>query len=350
MVETVTVTFSMCGEEYMITIKDVAKEVNVSVTTISRVLNNKPDVSEATKKKVEKAIEKMGYNPNKIAQGLVLKKSNSIGLIIPDINNPFFPELIKGVERTAKKLGYSLILCNTDNDKIEEKESIFLLRSKQVDGIILSLSLENKEALKELEKERYPIVQIDRRIKDSIYPAITIDNKKSAYIATEYLIKQGHRKIGHITGDLSTETAINRFKGFRQALKDHNISYKKEWLLEGDYSIESGKEMMENIIKLKNRPTALFLANDLMAFGAYETIFKYNYSIPEDFSIIGHDNIEITSFVKPGLTTMDQPKYRLGEIAAKNLIKIIENKDKSAFRNVILKNAMIVRDSIKPLQ
>lgn len=334
----------------MATIKDVAREAKVSVTTISRVLNNKPDVSEATKKKVEKAIKKLGYNPNRVARGLVLRKTNSIGLIIPDINNPFFPEVIKGVERTAKKLGYSLILCNTDNDKIEEKESIFLLRSKQVDGIILSLSLENKEVLKELEKDKFPIVQIDRRIKDSIYPAITIDNKSSAYIAAEYLIKQGHRKIGHITGDLKTETAIDRLNGFKQALRDHHISCKKEWLLEGDYSKESGKEMMEKIIKLKDRPTALFLANDLMAFGAYETIYNYNYSIPEDFSIIGHDNIEITSFVRPGLTTMDQPKYRLGEIAAKNLINIIENKDKNTFQNVILKNAMIVRDSIKSLQ
>lgn len=333
----------------MITIKDLAREVNVSVTTISRVLNNKPDVSEETKKKVKKAIEKMGYNPNTVARGLVLKKTNSIGLIIPDINNPFFPEIIKGVERTAKKLGYSLILCNTDNDKTEEKESIKLLRSKQVDGIILSLSRKNKEVLKELEKEKFPIVQIDRQIKDSIYPAIIIDNKKSAYIATEYLIKHGHRKIGHITGDLSTETALDRLNGFKLALQNYNIPCREEWLLEGDYSKESGKEMMEKIIKLKDRPTALFFANDLMAFGAYETIYKYKLSIPEDFSIIGHDNIEITSFVRPGLTTMDQPKYRLGQIAVEKLIDMIEKKDNNTFENVILKNAIIVRDSIKLL-
>lgn len=334
----------------MVTIKDVAREVNVSVTTVSRVLNNKPDVGEATKRKVEKAIKKLGYNPNNIARGLVLKKTNSIGLIIPDINNPFFPEIIKGVERTAKNRGYFLILCNTDNDKKEERESINLLRSKQVDGIILSLSLENKGFLKELEKENYPIVQIDRQIQDSIYPAITIDNQRSAYIATEYLIKNGHSKIGHITGDLSTRTAIDRLNGFELALKDYHIPLKKEWLLEGDYSKESGKELMEKIIKLKDRPTALFFANDLMSYGAYESIYKYNYIVPEDFSIIGHDNIEITSFVRPGLTTMDQPKYRLGQIAAEKLINTIENKDQNSFENVILKNAMFVRDSVKSLK
>lgn len=333
----------------MVTIKDLARELNLSVTTISRVLNNKPDVSEETKKRVKQAIERMGYNPNTVARGLVLKKTNSIGLIIPDINNPFFPEIIKGVERTAKKLGYSLILCNTDNDKNEEKESIALLRSKQVDGIILSLSRNNKEVLKELEKMNFPVVQIDRRIKDSIYPAVTIDNKKSAYIATEYLIKHGHRKIAHITGDLQTDTALDRLEGFKTALHNYDLPCREEWILEGDYSKESGRELMEKIIKLKDRPTALFFANDLMAFGAYETIYKHNLRIPEDFSIVGHDNLEITSFVRPGLTTMDQPKYRLGQIAAEKLIAMIEKKNNNTFENVILKNAIIVRDSIKLL-
>jgi len=331
----------------MITIKDVAKEVNVSVTTVSRVLNNKPDVSEDTKRKVEKAIKKLGYNPSGIARGLVLQKTNSIGLIIPDVSNPFFPEVIKGIERKAKEAGYSLIFYNTNNDKKEEKEAITLLRSKQVDGIILSLSIENKAVLRELEKEKYPIVQIDREVKDSIYPAITIDNKKSAYIATEYLIKMGHREIGHITGDLSTETAIDRLNGFKLALMKNNISYKEEWIIEGDYSRETGKKQMGKIIKMVNRPTALFFANDLMAFGAYEAINKYNYKIPEDFSIIGHDNIEITSFVKPGLTTMDQPKYRLGQIAVEKLVDMIENKNNNIlFENIILENNIIVRESV----
>lgn len=328
------------------TIRDVAKEVNLSVTTVSRVLNNKPDVSEETKKRVEKAIKKLGYNPNRIARGLVLKKTNSIGLVIPDINNPFFPEIIKGVERTAKNLGYSLILCNTDNDKKEEEESISLLKSKQVDGIILSLSLENKEVLKELEEQKFPVVQIDRSVKESNYPAITIDNERSAYIATEYLIKNGHTKIGHITGDLDTETAIDRLNGYKQALGDYGLAHNKEWILAGDYSAESGRKQMEEIIKLSKRPTALFFANDLMAFGAYDAIFRHGLRIPEDFSIIGHDNIEITSFIRPGLTTMDQPKYKLGEQAAMNLIKLIENKEQSV-PHVVLKNAMIVRDSVQ---
>ena len=332
----------------VVTIKDVARAVNVSVTTVSRVLNNKPDVSEETKKKVKEAIRTLGYNPNNIARGLVLRKTNTIGLIIPDINNPFFPEIVKGIERKAKEEGYSLILYNTDNNKEEEKEALALLRSKKVDGIILSFSLENKEILKKLEKEEYPVVQIDRQIRDSLYPAVTIDNKRSAYNATEYLIKQGHKEIGHITGDLSTETALDRLKGFKMALEKYGIPFREEWILEGDYSRGSGKELMERIIKLKHRPTAIFFANDLMAFGAYETIYNYNYRIPEDFSIIGHDNIEITSFVKPGLTTMDQPKYQLGAIAVEKLINLIEKKND--FHSVILENELIIRDSVKAIR
>lgn len=324
-----------------------AKAVNVSVTTVSRVLNDKPDVSEETKRKVEKAIKKLGYNPNGIARGLVLQKTFSIGIIIPDLSNPFFPEIVKGIQRKAKKLGYSVILYDTDNNKKEEKEAVTLLRSKQVDGIILSFSFENKEILEELEKENYPVVQIDRQIKDSIYPAVTIDNKKSAYQGTGYLIKNGHKKIAHITGDLSTETAVDRLNGFRQALKDNHIPCKEEWIYYGDYSKESGKVQMERIIKLSDRPTAIFFANDLMAFGAYEVVNKYNYKIPEDFSIMGHDNIEITSFVKPGLTTMNQPQYRLGEIAVEKLISMIQDKEStSIYQDVILENDIIVRESV----
>ncbi|MFW5986283.1 MAG: substrate-binding domain-containing protein, partial [Halanaerobiales bacterium] len=170
---------------------------------------------------------------------------------------------------------------------------------------------------------------------------------KSAYTATEYLIKQGHRKITHITGDLSTETAIERIDGFKSALKKNNIPCREEWILEGDYSKKSGKQQMEKIIKMSDRPTALFFANDLMAFGAYETIYKYNYNIPEDFSIIGHNNIDITLFARPGLTTMDQPKYKLGQIAVRKLINMIESKDSiKTFQGIILENNIVICESV----
>lgn len=311
-------------------------------------LNGKKDVSSITRKRIEKKIKKLGYNPSGIARGLVLQKTNTIGLIIPDVSNPFFPEVIKGIEKKCKDIGYSLILYDTDNDIKEEEKAINLLRSKQVDGIILSLSQKNKNILKKLEEKNYPIVQIDRKIKNSKYPAVIINNEKSAYTATNYLIKQGHTKIGHITGNLNTETANNRLNGFKKAMKQNNLSLNKKWILEGDYSKDSGSNNMRKIIDLKDRPTALFIANDLMAFGAYETIYKCNYNIPNDFSIIGHDNINITSFVRPMLTTMDQPKFLLGQIAVQKLENIIEKKeDNIILEDTILKNKIVIRESVK---
>lgn len=333
----------------MVTIRDVAAKANVSVTTVSRVLNNKPDVSESTKARVKEAIEELGYKPSGLARGLVWQKTNSIGLIIPDINNPFFPALVKGIERRAKELGYSLILCSTENDKHEEAEALALLRSKQVDGIILSFSLHSQDALINLEKQGFPIVQIDRRIKKSNYPAVTIDNKKSAFRATEYLIEQGHTEIAHVTGDLNVENARERLEGFRLVIEKYGLNYRSQWILEGDYSRETGKALMEEIIAMPKRPTAIFFANDLMAFGAYEAIFNHDLNIPADFSIIGHDNVEIACFVKPGLTTMDQPKYRLGQIAAEKLISIIEGEKNHYSENVMLENDLVVRETVRKI-
>lgn len=333
----------------MVTIRDVAARANVSVTTVSRVLNNKPDVSEATKRRVKKAIEELGYKPSGLARGLVLQKTNSIGLIIPDISNPFFPAIVKGIERRAKELGYSLLLCTTDNDKQEETEALALLRSKQVDGIILSFSLQSQEALLELEKQGFPIVQIDRQVKKSGYPAVTIDNQKSAFKATEFLINQGHTKIGHVTGHLNVETALQRLDGFRLALKKHGVEYREDWVLPGDFGRETGKACMERFIAMSERPTAIFFANDLMAFGAYEAIFNHGLNIPEDFSIIGHDNIDVASVIKPGLTTMEQPQYRLGQIAAEKLIGMIEGKQDSPAQTVVLESDLVVRESVKQI-
>ncbi|AZR73753.1 LacI family transcriptional regulator [Anoxybacter fermentans] len=328
-----------------VTIKDIAKEANVSTTTVSRVLNNKPDVSDKTKKKVLEVINKLGYNPNGIARGLVLQKTYTIGLIIPDICNPFFPEVARGIQDKARQLGYSVIFYNTDNNKQREKEAIDLLKSKQVDGIILSLSMSNKEELDKLEEENFPVVQIDRKIPGSIFPTVTIDNILSAYNATKYLIELGHKYLAHITGNLGTKTGQDRLEGFKQALKEFNLDYKDEYILEGDYSKESGYKQMKTLLTQKKRPTAVFAANDLMAIGAYEAIFDYGLKIPEDISIIGHDDIDIASIIRPGLTTMTQPKYKLGQIAAEMLIKRIEGLESDNQQEVVLNTELIVRDS-----
>ncbi|SJZ32816.1 transcriptional regulator, LacI family [Selenihalanaerobacter shriftii] len=329
-----------------VTIKDIAKESGVSITTVSRVLNDKPDVSSKTKEKVKEVIDRLGYKPSGVARGLVLQKTYTIGLIIPDISNPFFPEVARGIEDKAKEMDYSVIFCNTDNDHLAEKEAIKLMKSKQVDGILLSLSIENKEELKKLEEDDFPVVQIDRKVPNSELPSVTIDNVLSAYNATEHLIQLGHTQIVHITGDLGTKTAQDRLKGFKKAINGSEISYKEEWILEGDYSKESGYNLMKSLLKEPPQPTAIFAANDLMAIGAYGAAYDLGLEIPEDISIVGHDDIDIASVIRPGLTTMVQPKYELGKKAAEILIDELERKNIDK-KDEILQPKLIERDSTR---
>jgi len=331
-----------------VTIKDIAEEADVSVTTVSRVLNDKPDVSPNTRKNVLEKINELGYKPNSIARGLALQKTNTLGLIIPDISNPFFPDIARGVEDMANQKGYSVIFCNTDNEQKKEKEAIDLMKEKQVDGILLSLSTTNEKELKNLRKLEYPIVQIDRKIPNINYPSITIDNVKSAYTATKYLIKNGHKKIAHITGDLETITGSQRLKGFKKAISEKNLNLNKSYIKNGDYSKKSGYQNMLALLKSNNPPTAVFIANDLMAVGAYQAVFKLNLSIPKDISIIGHDDIDVTKLVNPTLTTMSQPKYQLGNEAVQLLINEIES-NKLSNEEIILNTNLINRNSIRRL-
>lgn len=330
-----------------ITIKDIAKKANVSATTVSRVINNKPDVSESTKKKIQKLIKENNYKPNDIARGLVLKKTKTIGLIVPDISNPFFPEIIKGVEHETKDAGYSVIICDTDNQIKQEKSSIDLLLSKQVDGIIMSLSNDSVRDLKSLKESKLSIVQLDRNIPELSYPMVSVDNKLSAYKATKHLIALGHTEIGHVTGELHTKPAQDRLEGYKKALKDSNLSCNKDLIIEGKYSKKSGYEAMVKMIKNK-MPTAVFFANDLMALGAYEALDEYNIKIPDDISIIGHDDIDVSSLIQPKLTTMRQPKNELGKIAAEILIGLIENNN-TASEDVILNTELVNRQSTQKL-
>lgn len=330
----------------MVTIKDIAKEAKVSTTTVSRVLNNKPDVSENTRKKIKKVIEKLNYNPNSIARSLVLKKSNTIGLIIPDISNPFFPEVSKAIEKEFKKFGYHIIFCNTGNTVEGEKEALKTIKSRQVDGIVLSLSRSNESELLQLKELNFPVVQIDRIVSDKI-PSITIDNIESAYKATNYLIELGHQKIAHITGDLATHTAKDRLNGFKKALQEHGLlKENQKFILEADYTKSSGKRMMDKLLRYSQKPTAVFIANDIMAIGAYSSIKDHQLQVPEDISIIGHDDIEIASIMTPTLTTMKQPQYEIGKLAVEKLINLIKDKDINN-KGVKLKTKLLKRDSTK---
>ena len=341
-------------DEGKTTIKDIAARAGVSVSTVSRVLNEKPDVNEDTRTEVLRIIDDVNYRPNSVARSLVLDQTHSLGLIVPDINNPFFTEVARGLEDTAQKLGYSVIFSSTDNRAGREKKRIELMRQKQVDGMILALSMKNLEILNELQQADFPAVQLDRNIPDSDYPAVMVGNKKSAVRAVEYLLSLGCERIAHISGNLSTYPGLQRRDGFITALGENGVDVPPSYFKEGNFSQKSGYRKMKELLQLSDPPEAVFAANDMMALGAYKACNEAGIDIPCDISIMGHDNIRVAELVDPPLTTMAQPKYSLGQLACQKLLELIEHRrenqslDLSQFGSEeVLETELIVRKSTR---
>ncbi|MEQ2129025.1 LacI family DNA-binding transcriptional regulator [Caldanaerobacter subterraneus KAk] len=329
-----------------VTIKDIARLANVSVTTVSRVINNKPEgVSEETRQKILKLVKELGYQPNAIARGLVTKKTKTIGLIIPDISNPFFPDIARGVEDSAHIYGYNVFLCNTDDNLEKESEYIRALKEKYVDGIIFTSSVPSDyQHIMELVRDGVPIVMMDRRMESEEIYGVFIDNYEGGYLATKHLIDLGHRKIGCITGPLKVKNARERLEGYKRALLDNGIEVDERLIFEGDYKINSGIIGTEKLLNDNKDITAIFACNDLMAYGAYKTIRSYGYKIPDDISVVGFDDILLSQIMEPQLTTIRQPAYDMGLTAARMLIKLIEGK-KVSKKIIIFKPQLVIRQS-----
>lgn len=303
------------------TIKDVAREAGVSVSTVSRVLNKSGYVDVKTEEKVRGAIEKLQYKPSDIARGLVSSRSKTLGLILPDISNPFFPELARAVEDTASEEGYAVIFCNSDNDPVKEDRCFQLLLEKRVDGIVLASQVRG------IEKVNVPMVVMDARM--DVHSVYT-DNRYGGVLATRHLLEQGYERIGHIRGPVGRLSAEERYEGYLEVMGEREV------LVElGDFQTESGYEAM---VKLLARGVdSVFVANDLMALGAMEAISERGLSI----GVIGFDGIPISRVV--GLSTVEQPIYEMGVAAAKALMKSIRGEgDKET---VVLKPKLVVRKS-----
>lgn len=331
-----------------VTIKDIARKANVSITTVSRVLNGKKDVSDKTKDKVQKIIDKLGYKPNEVARGLVTNRTYTIGLLIPDLRNPFYPELASGLESYAKEKGYTVIYYNTQKNASEEKKAIELFRKRNVDGIIISMcNKEVRKSFKNINKQEFPIVEIASNLRKVVNPTLNIDDVGSAYRATEYLIEKGHTKIGHIIGKRNTQPARHLFLGYKKCLKDHNIKLNYNWIKQGDFSKESGYKKMKEILNQDDKPTAVFLGNDLMSIGCYKAINEMGFKIPEDISIFGHDDIEFSSYLIPPLTSMYLSMYELGQRAGQMLLDQIKSELSINKENILINPILKERMSVK---
>lgn len=337
----------------MTTIKDIAAKTNLSTSTVSIVLNNRASrIPKDTRDMVIKAAKELNYRPNQLAVGLVTKRTKTLGLIVPDIRNTFFSNLAKGIEDEARKKGWTVLLCNSNDSHKRDLEYIKMLAGKGVDGILYSMSadssLENfKEKFSLIQKLGINFLMIDRYLDfPPTFPKIDIvslDHFKGGYLATKHLIDLEHEKIACVTGPQHLSESNDRLKGYRQALYENNIDYDDELIIEGDYHIESGRKAIDKLIEKDF--TAVFAFNDMMAFGVLKGLRAYKLSIPGDISVIGYDNIYLSEILDVALTTIHQPIEVMGKGATEYFIDIIDGKKKPLESIPRYSPELIIRES-----
>lgn len=313
----------------MATLKDIAKACNVSVTSVSLVLNNKPNrISKKTIEKIKNAAEELGYMANKSAIGLVKGITNVIGLIIPDLQNQYFSDLVSRIESILSAAGYNLMIGHSHDNAIKEINLVKSFYSYNIDGLILIISSNHSEEtysnLNEyLTKVDKPVVYIDRKMPDMQFPCFLTNDRYGGYIATKHLLSLGHRTIGCLTGPLNIESAYERYLGYLDALNEFNINVNQKLCFEGDYYVDSGFISFPYFIK--QSVTAIFSANDVMAFGLFRSAYESNVSIPEDISVIGFDNNFSCKFTNPPLTSVEQSTDEISKNSTQWLIRKINN-------------------------
>lgn len=325
-------------------IYDVARESHVSVFTVSAVINDKKHVGKKLRDRVEAAIQKLNYRPNLIARSLAKRRTHTIGMIVPDIANPFFPMVVRGAEDAAQKQGYNLLLCNSDDSLDKEEAAIELLLSKRVDGILLTKAAEDfRPSLRQMIKEvDTPFVLVMRTYPKLTKDALITDDYQGAYDAVSHLARSGRRRIGLISGPLKISNAIARWEGFRDALKAENLPLEKQLIVEGDYRIESGFRAGHAL--LSHRPDGVYVANHLMTVGLLRAAEEMGLRCPEDFGLVSFDDYPWLGVFRPRLTTVELPKHQLGSEAAELLIRRISG-DRSAAAVKKLQPELRIRES-----
>ena len=330
-----------------VTIYDVAREANVSMATVSRVVNGNPNVKPTTRKKVLEAIERLGYRPNAVARGLASKKTTTVGVIIPDISSIFYSELARGIEDIATMYKYNIILSNSDQNADKELHLLNTMLGKQVDGIVFMSGNITEELSSEFERSPVPIVLAASVVEDNKVPSVTVDYEQASFDAVTMLIESGHKQIGFVSGPF--EEPINKemkLVGYKRALTEANIEYVEDFVLEGDYTYDSGIETVEKLLDLENKPTAIYVATDEMALGVIHGAQDRGLVIPKDLDVIGFDNTRLALMVRPQLTTVVQPMYDIGAVAMRLLTKFM-NKEKVEDHTVVLPHRIEKRHSTK---
>ncbi len=325
-----------------VTIKDVAVEAGVSRQTVSRAINNQGEISPATKERVLQTIEKLGYQPNRLAQGMVTQRTKTVALLVSDIANPFFPEVARGVQDCAREQGYNVFLCNADGTAEEELETMQLLASQRVDGIISFASKIREEDLQQFAQQYHPIVIINRFIEHPHINLLLVDNALGAKQATAHLVNNDHQQIGMLTNESHSLSEMVRVQGFQNYLAKHQLP--NHMIVQDKPTIDGGQAGLLRLLERWPDITAVFAYNDLMAIGALQACRSLGKRVPEDVAIIGFDDIHLASVVTPTLSSIHVDKYTIGQMAMERIFAMLEKPDKP-FETMQLIPKLVLRES-----
>lgn len=329
-----------------ITIYDVAREANVSMATVSRVVNKNPNVKPSTRKKVLETIERLNYRPNAVARGLASKRTTTVGAIIPDISSIFFAELARGIEDIAMMYDYNIILSNSDQNKEKELKLIDTMLEKQVDGILFMGGNITEDHEKEFASARIPVVLAATYSELDKTPSVNIDYELAAYEATQLLLEKGHKQIAFVSSYKNIKLNEFKYQGYLRALEEAGIQANDDYFIQNEFTYDGGIAGVNQLLELDAKPTAIFAASDEMAVGVIHGAQDKGYSVPNDLEVFGFNNTRLARMVRPTLSTVVQPMYDIGAVAMRLLTKYM-NKDESeeAERKVVLPHRIIERDS-----
>jgi DNA-binding LacI/PurR family transcriptional regulator len=330
----------------MAKLEDVARLAEVSIATVSRVINEPHLVREETREKVQRAIRTLRYEPSRVARRLRVENggANLIGLVIPDIQNPFFADIARGVEDVAQQHGYTVFLGNSDEDAGKERRYLEVMRAESVDGIIVPPISEDDPTVAELAGSGLPVVCVDRRLAKVQVDTVIVDNIRGAYEAVDHLVRLGHRRIGFIEGRPELSTSKERLRGYEQALREHGIALDPTLIRRGDSRQASGRVLTQALLALPKRPTALLVGNNLMTLGALEALHLQGVSIPDDLALVGYDDMPWAMAFNPPLTAVRQPGYEVGRRAVELLLQRIREPERSPTL-LMLQPELVVRRS-----
>jgi LacI family transcriptional regulator len=340
-----------------VTIYDVAKVADTSPSTVSRVLSDSSyRVSPRLKERVEKAAEQLGYLPNLIGRQLKKNSNTNIGVVIPSISNPFYPNLLLGVEERARRSGNHIFLCNSYRSPEVEREYLYTLYEKQVKGILISSISSDYRVFQDLQNRGVVFVSFDQEMEGISCSNILFDYEKAGFLAMEYLFQKGHRRIGYISAPLNRYSRIQIMQGVKRAVKVFGLEMGSEYiqiasqeceLVEESYEFQNGKSATQRLLSLPERPSAILACNDMTAFGVYHQVNEYRLQIPQDISVIGMDDIPMSSMISPGLTSIHLPNYEMGKLASQLLIDLLNNETTQV--DMMLPPKVVERNSVRSI-